>query len=239
MSGEAQPERPRRAAVVASLAGIALLVVAVVAIEPLRSAVGDAVSGDTESLREELRDLGAAGVAMVLALALVHAVIFYPAEILDAAAGFIYGFWLAMPLIMAGWLLNGIVCHQVGRHAARPLLLRMLGEERFTRYERAVDRGGATLLIGMRLVPIVPFSLVSYVAGSAGVPARTFLWTTLVGYIPITAVFVALGSRLEELSPTDPILWGGAAAVIAMLLITRRVMPMLGEGPDPPSGSRP
>ena len=135
----------------------------------------------------------------------------YPAEILNLAAGFVYGFWAAMPLVMFGWLLNGIVCHQIGRHAARPALLRMLGEERFVRYEGVVERGGATLLLAMRLVPIVPFSLFSYVAGSARVPLWTFIWTTAIGYIPITALFVLLGSRLEELSLTDPVLWGGAA----------------------------
>lgn len=222
------PEGSGRLALVASLAAVVLIVGLVLIVQPLREAAGDAISGDTSSLREDLRDLGGAGVAIVLALALAHAVILYPAEILDAAAGFVYGFWWAMPLVMLGWLLNGIACHQIGRHAARPALLRLLGQERFTRYERAVARGGVTLLIGMRLVPIVPFSLFSYVAGSAGVPIRTFAWTTLVGYLPITALFVLLGSRLEELSPTDPVIWIGAAVLIVLMLITRKVMPMLG-----------
>ena len=46
----------------------------------------------------------------------------------------------------------------------------MFGAERFDRYERVVDRGGVTLLLACRMVPIVPFSLFSYVAGSARVP---------------------------------------------------------------------
>nr|MBA2524068.1 VTT domain-containing protein [Solirubrobacterales bacterium] len=123
-------------------------------------------------------------------------------------------------------LLNGIVCHQVGNYAARPLLLRLLGAERFKRYEGVIGRGGATLLIAMRLVPIIPFSLFSYVAGSAGVPLRRFIWTTVVGYLPITAMFVLLGSRLEDLSPTEPVIWIGAVVLIGMLQITRRVLPM-------------
>lgn len=223
-----QPEQPTRLAVFVSIAAIVAIVALVLIVGPLRNAVGDAISGDTASLRQDLRDLGATGVLVVLALALVHAVVFYPAEILDAAAGFVYGFWWALPLVMFGWLLNGIVCHQVGRYAARPALLRLLSEERFTRYEAAVARGGVTLLLGMRLVPIVPFSLFSYVAGSARVPIRTFIWTTLVGYLPITALFVLLGSRLEELSLADPVIWIGAVVLIVLLLVTRRVMPMLG-----------
>lgn len=225
---EPEAEPSARPAVLASLAALALLAVLVLTIGPLRDAAADAISGDTASLRDDLRDLGLAGVLVILVLSLLHAVVFYPAEILNAAAGFVYGFWLAMLLMTAGWLLNGIACHQVGRYAARPGLLRLLGTARFERYESAIARGGLTLLIGIRLVPIVPFSLVSYVMGSARVPLWTFIWTTTIGYIPITAVFVLLGSRLEQLSPTDPVILGGAVVLILLLVVTKRVLPALG-----------
>ena len=42
--------------------------------------------------------------------------------------------------------------------------------ERFERIEGTIERGGATLLLAMRLIPILPFSLVSYAAGAARVP---------------------------------------------------------------------
>jgi len=215
-----------------TLGGIALLAAVVLAVEPLREGLGDAIGGDTESLREDLRGLGFGGAMIVLLLALAHAVIWYPAEILDAAAGYVYGFWVAMPLLMGGWVLNALVCYLVGSHAARPFLWRWLGRERFTRYERAVERGGVTLLLGMRLVPIVPFSLFSYAAGSARVPLGRFLWTTAVGYLPITAIFAYLGSRLEELSLDDPLLWVGVAVMIALLLLTRKVAHSLAPSSD-------
>jgi uncharacterized membrane protein YdjX (TVP38/TMEM64 family) len=55
------------------------------------------------------------------------------------------------------------------------------------------------------------------------------VWTTAVGYIPITAVFVYLGSQLEELSPTDPLLWAGAAVLIALIFLTHRLRGVLGR----------
>lgn len=218
-----------RPATLTSIAALAAIVLLVLLVDPVRDAIGDAVSGDTESLRDDLQGLGAGGVALILALAIAHSVIFYPAEILNAASGFIYGFWGALPLMMLAWLLNGLVCFYVGRHAARPALLRLLGAERFLRYEGAVERGGATLLLGMRFVPLVPFSLFSYVAGAADVPLVRFVWTTVVGYLPITALFVYLGSRLEELSLTDPGLLAGVAALVVMLLVTRRVLSAFGH----------
>ena len=69
----------------------------------------------------------------------------------------------------------------------------------------------------MRLIPIVPFSLVSYAAGAARVPLWRFVWTTAVGYLPITALSVYFGTRLEGLSLTDPLVLGSAAALLALL----------------------
>ena len=212
-------ERPSRAAIAISLAAIAAIVLLVVLVRPLRDAVGDALSGDTESLREDLTGLGAGGVALVLALAVAHSVIWYPTEILNAAAGYIYGFWWALPLMMFGWVINGIICYFIGMYAARPALLRLVGEERFVRYERVVEDGGVTLLLAMRLIPIVPFSLFSYVAGSAEVPLWRFVWTTAVGYLPISALFVysARGWRSSR-SPTRSS--GSAWSLIALLLLS-------------------
>jgi uncharacterized membrane protein YdjX (TVP38/TMEM64 family) len=227
-SGGRRAKALRPAAI--TFAMLALAALALALLEPVREGIGDALGGDTASLREDLDK--PAGAAIVLALALLHAVVWYPAEILDAAAGYVFGFGPATALVMAGWLLNGLVCWLVGRHAARPLLVRWLGERRFARYEQVVARGGATLLLGMRLVPVVPFSLFSYAAGSARVPLGRFLWTTAVGYLPLTALFTYLGSRLEELRLDDPLLWAGALLLLGLLLLTRRVLRLLGEGPQ-------
>lgn len=194
-------------------------------IPPLREAILDTLSGDTDAVREDLRDLGAAGALLVLWLALVHAVIWYPAEILDAAAGFVYGFGPALPLLMASWIVSGLVAYFIGRHAGRPLLYKLAGEHRFRRAERGIERGGISFLLACRLVPVVPFSLFSMVAGAARVPLLRFTWTTAIGYLPITAYFVYLGSRLEGFSASDPILWIGAAILISLLLGIRWLMP--------------
>ena len=229
VEGEPPDRAPQRAeerepaaiiGIVATVAGIVLLAVLVLTIDPLRSGIGDAISGDTGQLREDLRGLGVGGALITLTLALAHVVVWYPAEILDAAVGYVYGFWVGLPLVMVGWILNGLLAYWVGRHAARPLLYKFIGQERFLRLEHMVEAGGVTLLLGMRLVPVVPFSFFSIAAGAARADLWTFLWTTAVGYLPLTAIFVYLGSKLETLSPTDPILWIGAAVLIGLLVLT-------------------
>ncbi len=183
-----------------TLAGVALLGGLVFAVPALHDAAMAAVHGDTDEVRSEIESLGIAGPLLILVLALIHAVVFYPAEIVDAAAGLVYGFIPALVLMMISWLLSGLVCFVIGRSVARPLLDRWLGPERFERIEGRIERGGPKVLIAARLIPIFPFSLVSYAAGAARVPVWRFVWTTAVGYLPITAISVYFGTQLDLLS---------------------------------------
>jgi uncharacterized membrane protein YdjX (TVP38/TMEM64 family) len=202
-----------------TLLGVVLLALLVVLIEPLREAAQAAIQGDSAEVRQQIDRLGATGPLLLLALTLLHAVVFYPAEIVDAAAGFAYGFFPGLALMMVGWVLSGLICWAVGHRVARPLLDRWLGKQRFDRVEAMIERGGPTLLLAMRLIPILPFSIVSYAAGAARVPGWRFVWTTALGYLPITALAVYFGTRLEGLSLTDPLVIGSALALLLLLAI--------------------
>jgi uncharacterized membrane protein YdjX (TVP38/TMEM64 family) len=200
-----------------TLAGVALLAGLVLAVPALHDAFVAAIHGETDEVRRQVDELGIAGPLLMIALTLIHAVVFFPAEIVDAAAGFAYGFFPALALTMFGWLLSGLLCFAVGRSVARPLLDRWLGAERFERIEAMIERGGVTLLIAVRLIPILPFSLVSYAAGAANVPTWRFIWTTAIGYLPITALAVYFGTKLEGLQLTDPLVLGTAAGLLILL----------------------
>src|ERR1044072_9703959 len=91
--------RPSFAAIAVTLAGVALMAAMVLAIPELRDAFEAAVRGDTDEVRRQIDDLGAPRPLLLLALALIHTVVFYPAEILDAAAGVAYGFFPAPALL--------------------------------------------------------------------------------------------------------------------------------------------
>jgi uncharacterized membrane protein YdjX (TVP38/TMEM64 family) len=207
-----------------TVAGIVVGVAVALAIPSLRGAVSDAIHGDTASIRGDLNgDLG--GVLLVVWLAMVHVIVWYPAEILDAAAGYVFGFGVGFPVVLGAWVLSGLASYAVGRHFARPLLYRITGEERFVRLERLVHRGGTPFLLGVRLIPIMPFSLMGYVCGAARIPLWRFTWTTAVGYAPLTAYFTYVGSKLQGFSAEDPILWIGGAVLIACIFGVRFILP--------------
>ena len=217
--------------VAVTVGGVLLGVGVTLAIPTLREAVVDAFHGNTAQVRHDLNE-NALGPLLVLWLALVHVVVWYPAEILDAATGYVFGFGVGFPLMLGSWVISGLASYAVGRHFARPLLYRLAGEQRFERIERLIHRGGVPVLLGARLIPIMPFSLMGYVCGAARVPLARFTWTTAVGYAPITAYFTYVGSKLEGFSAEDPVLWIGGAALLVCFLGARWLMPRTTSPPE-------
>lgn len=209
-----------------TLTGLAVLAGVVLGIPEVREAAGHAVGGETDEMRDQLRDLGVGGALVLVTVILAHAVVFYPAEIVNAVAGYVYGFWGGLAIVHAAWMASAFLGHSLGRWLGRPVLVRIFGEHRMAAAERWVERGGWQTQMAARLIPIVPFGLFNAVAGAARVPLGRFTWTTLIGYLPITALAVLFGSRLHDLSWTDPLLWLAVAASVVLVtlsyLITKR-----------------
>jgi uncharacterized membrane protein YdjX (TVP38/TMEM64 family) len=216
-----------------TLLGVAVLAGLVIAIPALRHAAVAAIHGESGEVRHQIDSLGATGPLLIIALTLIHSVAFYPAEIVNAAAGFAFGFFPAIAIVTVGWMGSAMLCYLVGLHVARPLLDRVFGRARFERIEAAIERGGPTLLLAVRLIPIMPFSLVGYAAGAARVPLWRYFWTTIVGYMPVTALSVYFGTRLEGIKATDPLVIGAVVALLALLalghfIIRRQTAPVSG-----------
>jgi uncharacterized membrane protein YdjX (TVP38/TMEM64 family) len=219
-----EPEQSRehagRVRVALAVASIAVGVAMVAVVPGLRHSVSLVLHGDFAGLRAYIRGLGAGGLALLLALMLLHALIFYPSEIITATAGYVYGFLPGLGLVMLGWLISALLAFFLGRILGRPLLRTLLGS-RFTSLEGAIHRGGVPLLLAGRLVPIVPFSILGYAAGAARVRVGRFAWTTAVGFLPLTAAVAYLGSRAQTLSANDPIVWIAAVVVVGLLATGR------------------
>jgi uncharacterized membrane protein YdjX (TVP38/TMEM64 family) len=191
------------------------------AIEPIRDAVSAAFRGDLGAMREELDSLGAVAVLVLVGIALVHAIVPFPAEFPTAAAGFVFGFALGFPLMVFAWTLSCLVAYALARGIGPPVLDRLAGRERMEATDKLIARGGWPILLAGRLIPVVPYNLVSYAAGATRVPLGRFTWTTAVGVAPLTALTALLGQRLQEPRFDDPVLWLILLGVLVLLALAR------------------
>ena len=212
-----------RLQLLASLSAALVLTGLLFAIDPIRDAVAAAFSGDLSQMRSELDSLGALAALVLIGIALVHAVVPFPAEFPTAAAGFVLGFAVAFPLMVVAWTISCLAAYLLARGVGPPVLDRLVGRERMEAADRLIARGGWQILLAGRLIPVVPYNLVSYAAGATRVPIGRFAWTTAVGVIPLTALTALLGQRLQEPRFDDPVLWVVLLGVLALLALARPV----------------
>ena len=113
--------------------------------------------------------------------------------------GWVFGFWPAIILVDGALTLAALLTFFASR-----LLLRDAIESRFGVYLEVFRRNSESnvgfYLLMLRLLH-TPFSFVNYVAGATNVvPTKTFWWTTQLGLLPATMIFVYAGTQIPSLA---------------------------------------
>ena len=206
----------RHLVTVTAVGMVALVIVLAAATQTGRHIVEATANGDSRELRRSLRALGVGGVLVLLAVCLSHAIVPFPTEIVTGAAGFVYGFWLAVPMLLLFWLLSALLAYWLAERFGRPLARRLVGADRLTRAEDMVERGGAGAMLSLRVIPLIPYNAICYAAGITRVPLGRYSWTTVVGILPLTVFVAYLGSRLESPDFSDPRIW----ALVILIVVT-------------------
>ena len=115
------------------------------------------------------------------------------------------------------------LCFLIARAYGAPMVTRLVSERVVARTERFMDSHGATAILAARLLPIVPFDPISYVAGLTRMRVWTFVWATAAGQIPAGFMYSYLGQEIDH--PVRLPIFGvtGFAALLLIGLVFRRM----------------
>jgi uncharacterized membrane protein YdjX (TVP38/TMEM64 family) len=180
--------------------------------------------------------------ALFVALYVVAAVLIVPCAILTLASGFLFGVPLGVALTSLGSVLGAVAACAMGRFVARDWILRRTAAwPRFRALDAAIHHDGFVTVLLARLSPLIPYSLLNYALSVTSVRFREYVPATWLGMLPITVVYVYVGSLANSLTAltstehapswaTYSLLGIGFAATVALtLLITRRATRVLRE----------
>ena len=186
LANEIPPERSSSALVVRGVAFVVFVALAV--------AVG-LVFGvpPIEQVQQTVASWGWAGGAVFVGLYAAITLTPAPKKVLSVAAGLIFGFAGALALVYLGALLGAAAAFALGRWLGRDAVERYTGT-RVARLDELVRRRGLAAVIGVRLIPIIPFTAINYGAGLTAVRLRDYALGTAIGIIPGTVAYVALGA---------------------------------------------
>lgn len=116
---------------------------------------------------------------------------------LTLIGGFLFGTFWGTVIVVTSATLGALLIFLAARTALGDVLRQKAGPW-VARMEDGFRDGEISYLLIMRLVPAVPFFIANLAPAFLGARIWTFLWTTMVGIIPGTLVFISIGAGLGE-----------------------------------------
>jgi uncharacterized membrane protein YdjX (TVP38/TMEM64 family) len=147
---------------------------------------------------------------------------------LSLLAGSAFGTLAGTLLVGLGSTLGALLAFLAARHWARERVQRRLGH-RLQALDRLLARRGALGLLGLRLVPVMPYPLLNPLLGLSRMSVPAFFWPSLAGLTLGSLPYVWAGQSLRAWlrgMPGHHLLWlaaAGSLLLVAALWTRRRI----------------
>jgi uncharacterized membrane protein YdjX (TVP38/TMEM64 family) len=164
-------------------------------------------------LQELVASAGWAAPAVFVLAYAVGTVALVPGAPMTALAGVLFGPLVGTALVVVGATAGATAAFALSRWLGRARIQRFLGP-RLTKADGWLERRGFAAMLGLRLVPLVPFSVLNYAAGLSRVPPRAYVAATALGIVPGSFAYASLGGTLDD--PLSARFFGAVALVVAL-----------------------
>ena len=155
----------------------------------------------TADLFTWLREAGALGILVYVAVFIVAAICFVPGSILTIGAGVAYGLLWGTVVASITSAIAATAAFLVARTIARRRVARWAASDpRFAALDAAIGEDGLKLVILVRLSPLIPFNVLNYALGLTRVRLRDYALGSFVGLLPVTLLYVYVGSVAGQLA---------------------------------------
>ncbi|MEG6504071.1 TVP38/TMEM64 family protein [Nitratidesulfovibrio sp. 1201_IL3209] len=166
------------------------------------------------------------------------------AVFLTLTGGAVFGFWVALAAVSLASTAGACLAFLSARHLLRGMV-RRLWPRQSARIDAAMAEGqpcsapcgpalsslaspGALCLLGLRCVAVMPYWLVNLLFGVTAMRLSTFATVSLVGMVPLNAIYVHAGAELARIRHLGDIIslrTGLALCLLAVVpLVLRRAL---------------
>jgi uncharacterized membrane protein YdjX (TVP38/TMEM64 family) len=154
---------------------------------------------------------------LVFVLTYVAVNLWFPAAaVLTLLAGFLYGTILGTIYVDAATTLGAVIAFGVSRNVAGKWIQHRWNQQ-LQGFNRAISRYGDEYLLLVRIIPVMPYFLVNFLAGLTKVRPIAFAWTTALGSLPGILIYCYAGRQLLTIKSMDHVLT--FEVIIAFILL--------------------
>lgn len=143
----------------------------------------------------------------------IMTVIMVPGSVMSLATGLLFGPVWGVVLVLLSATLGSQAAFEIARRLGHNVFHSRIGQ-RLARADTWITGQGFWAVLGLRLLPVVPFNALNYALGLSNVTRRNAVLGTLLGIIPGTVAVVGLGSSLTDISS-----WAFVANLTAVIVI--------------------
>ena len=171
--------------------------------------------------RAALQDLYASKPLLIaggffLAYVAITALALPAALLLTVSAGAIFGFIKGTIIVSFASTIGATIAFLLTRYLFHDSIQAKFGD-RLETINKGIEREGAFYVFGLRLVPLFPFVMVNSVLALTKLKTWTYYWSSQLGMLAGTAVFVNAGTQLAEIQSLGDIASPKLLASFALL----------------------
>ncbi|ANU17182.1 TVP38/TMEM64 family protein [Planococcus maritimus] len=174
---------------------------------------------NAEDLRNWILSFGLWAPLVYIIAYTIRPLIFFPASVLSIAGGLAFGAWMGTLYTIIGATLGAALSFIVAKTVGKSLVKKQWTGNA-AKIQTQMEQNGFLYVLLFRLIPVINFDLISYLAAIAKVRFVSFALATLIGIIPGTFAYNFLGSSFVSGNPQII-----AAAVAVFIVLT--VVPIL------------
>ena len=147
---------------------------------------------------------------------LVTALSFPGAAVVTLAGGALFGLAMGTLIVSFASAIGATLAFLISRHLLREPIKRRFRKQ-FDAIDEGVKRDGIFYLFTLRLVPIFPFFVVNLLMGLTAMRTWTYYWSSQLGMLPGTLVYVNAGTQLGQVESLRDVVSPGILLSFAAL----------------------
>lgn len=180
--------------------------------------------GGVDRLVERVRNAGAAGVLILLGMQFLQIIVaFIPGEVVQLAAGLMYGPWIGALIILVGCVISSSIIFKLVHTLGAPFVQDMVSTEHLDKFKAFEASGKLDIIVFILfLIPGMPKDVFTYIVPLTDMPYKKFITLTTIGRIPgvVGSTYAAAGFANGEF--IGPVIVLVVLAVIAVVAIVFR-----------------
>ncbi len=172
---------------------------------------------DLESIKTFLLSFGPLAPIIYIILFTLVPLTLFPDALLAISSGAVFGIFWGTVYTMIGASCGATLSFFIARFLGRDFVTKLI-KHKAEQFEDGIERQGFFVILIMRLIPLIPFDIISYGAGLSKIKFLDFLLGTLVGIIPGVIIYVNLGD--QALNVHSPAFYLSIALLIGLFALS-------------------